>query len=59
MQRAQASVTATLVSFLIFALIAMAIFHARSTARMWMWMVGATMLLGGALALSLQVGGRL
>lgn len=59
MARAEASVAATLASFLIFAGIAIAIFYARSTARMWMWMTGATLLLGGALALSIQMGGRL
>jgi hypothetical protein len=59
LSRAEASMAATLPSFLIFAVIAIAIFHARSTVRMWLWMVGATVLLGGALALSLQMGGRL
>lgn len=58
LSRAEASVAATLTSFLIFAVIAMAIFHARSTAKVWVWMVGSTALLGGLLALSLQLGGR-
>jgi predicted lysophospholipase L1 biosynthesis ABC-type transport system permease subunit len=58
LSRAEASVAATLASFLIFALIAMAIFHARSTAKVWAWMIGSTALLGALLALSLQLGGR-
>lgn len=58
LSRAEASVAATLTAFLIFALIAMAIFHARSTARVWVWMIGSTALLAGLLALSLELGGR-
>lgn len=59
MARVEATVAATIASFLIFALIAMAIFHARSTPRVWAWMAGSITLLGGALALSIQWGGRM
>ncbi len=59
MAPAEATVTATLTSFLIFALIAMAIFHAQSTMRVWAWMIGGTTILGGLLALSISMGGRL
>lgn len=59
MAAAEASIAATLASFAIFALIAMAIFHARSTIRVWVWMTGATAVLGGALAMSIAIGGRL
>lgn len=58
LSRAEASITATLASFLIFALIAMAIFHARSTAKVWAWMLGSTALLGTLLTVSLHLGGR-
>ncbi|ALH82822.1 hypothetical protein [Sphingopyxis macrogoltabida] len=56
---AQASVGATLMSFAIFALIAMLCFAVRSTAKLWLVMVGA----GAALALAdwllILWGGRL
>jgi len=56
--RVEASIAATLLSFAIFPVIAMAIFYARSTLRAWLWMTGAIVLLGAALALSIQLGGR-
>lgn len=56
--RHEASVAALLTSFAIFAGIAMAIFYARSTVRMWLWMSGLTIAFGALLALSLQIGGR-
>jgi hypothetical protein len=37
--RVEAVTTATLLSFAVFALIAMAAFHARSAARAWMWLI--------------------
>lgn len=59
MPPADASVTATLASFAIFAVIALAIFMARSTARIWLWMIGSLLVLGGALWLSFITGARL
>src|SRR3546814_5893419 len=56
---AEASITATLTSFAIFAGIAMAVFHARSSARLWFWMIGAILVFGMGLALSISTGGRL
>src|SRR3546814_5325248 len=56
---AEASITATLTSFAIFAGIAMAVFHARSSGRLWFWMIGAILVFGTGLALSISVGGRL
>lgn len=38
--RAEAVITATLASFAIFAAISMAIFHAPSAARAWIWLAG-------------------
>jgi hypothetical protein len=58
MPRQEASVAAMLLSFAIFAGIAMAAFHARSGVRLWLWLGGLIVVLGGALALSLQLGGR-
>jgi len=55
----EASAAATLASFAIFAVIAMAVFQARSAGRAWLWMAGATLVLGGLLALSIHLGGRL
>ncbi|OYX65173.1 MAG: hypothetical protein B7Y88_10785 [Sphingomonadales bacterium 32-64-17] len=39
MDRVEAVTAATLLSFAVFALIAMAVFHARSAARAWMWLI--------------------
>jgi len=39
MDRVEAVTTATLLSFAVFALIAVAAFHARSAARAWMWLI--------------------
>src|SRR3546814_17301517 len=43
---AEASITATLTSFAIFAGIAMAVFHARSSARLWVWLIGVILVFG-------------
>lgn len=42
MDRVEAVTTATLLSFAGFALIAMAVFHARSASRAWMWLIVAS-----------------
>ncbi len=59
MPPAEASVAATLFSFALFALLALAAFAMRSVVRLWLWMTGVGILLGGGLWLSLATGGRL
>ncbi|MGE4431979.1 MAG: hypothetical protein AB7E05_14695 [Sphingobium sp.] len=59
MSPSEASVTATLLSYLIFAVLAMMIFAAGSARRMWLWLGGATGVLGLLLALSIHLGGRI
>lgn len=59
MRPSEASITATLLSYLIFAVLAMMIFAARSTRRMWLWLGSATVGLGLLLWLSIHFGGRL
>ena len=39
MDRVEAVTSATLLSFAVFALIAMNVFHARSATRAWMWLI--------------------
>lgn len=56
---ANASVTATLLSFAVFAIVALTAFGMRSVARIWIGMIVAALVLGGALWLSLMAGGRL
>lgn len=41
MVRAEAVTAATLASYAVFAVIAMAVFHAASPARAWCWLIGA------------------
>lgn len=41
MSRAEAVVAATLASYAVFASVSMAIFHARSAGRAWLWLVAA------------------
>ena len=41
MSRAEAVVAATLASYAIFASVSMAVFHARSAGRAWLWLVAA------------------
>lgn len=55
----EASIAATLLSYAVFAVIAMAAVAASSTVRLWLWMGGATLTLGALLWLSIQIGGRL
>ena len=59
MPPAEASVAATLFSFALFAGIALAAFAVRSVSRLWLWMLVSGAVAGGALWLSLMVGGRL
>lgn len=55
----QASVAATLLSFAIFALVAMLCFSVRSTAKLWLVMIGAGATLALADWLLILWGGRL
>lgn len=59
MAPAEASIAATLASFAIFAVIILAAFSARSVLRLWLWLGGAMLVLGGGLWLSIATGGRL
>lgn len=59
MAPAEASIAATLLSYAVFAVIAMAAIAASSITRLWLWMGGSIVTLGALLWLSLQVGGRL
>jgi molybdopterin-binding protein len=57
--RQEATIAAMLASFAIFAVIALAVFYARSAVRAWLWMIGAVIVLGALLALSLHMAPRL
>lgn len=59
MRPEEASVAATLLSFALFAMLALTAFAVRSVARLWLAMAGAGLLLGGGLWLSIAMGGRL
>lgn len=59
MRPAEASVAATLASFAIYAAILVAAFSARSVLRVWLWLGGAMLVLGGGLYWSILTGGRL
>lgn len=56
---AEASVAATLLSFALFALIALSAFGLRSLVRLWSSIGVAAAVMGGGLWLSIAVGGRL
>nr|WP_240511339.1 hypothetical protein [Novosphingobium panipatense] len=56
---AEASVTATLLSFAIFATIALFAFGLRSVTRLWLWLTVTAAICGGILWLSLSMGERL
>ena len=56
---AQASIGATLLSFVIFAGIAMAAFAVRSTLKLWLGLVAVGLLAGGFDWLLISIGGRL
>jgi hypothetical protein len=56
---ANASVAAMLASFALFAVLALTAFGVRSVTRLWCWMLGAGLVLGLGLWLSLASGDRL
>jgi hypothetical protein len=56
---ANASVAAMLASFALFAVLALTAFGVRSILRLWLWIAGASFVLGAGLWLSIAVGGRL
>ena len=56
---AEASVAATLLSFVVFATIALFAFGLRSITRLWLWLLVGGAVSGGLLWLSLGMGGRL
>lgn len=56
---ANASVAATLLSFALFAMLALVAFGMRSVRRIWVGAIGAGIVLGAGLALSFLAGGRL
>ncbi|PNU03429.1 hypothetical protein [Novosphingobium guangzhouense] len=56
---ANASVAATLTSFLLFAVLALVAFGVRSAGRLWLWLAGSGLLLGAGLWISLMAGARL
>ncbi|TCM15691.1 hypothetical protein EDF56_10919 [Novosphingobium sp. PhB165] len=55
----EASMAATLLSFAIFAVLALAAFGMRSVVRLWLWMLVSGAVMGGYLWFSLTTGGRL
>lgn len=59
MQPAEASIAATLLSFAIFAGVALVAFAVRSVTGLWLWMLVSGATAAGILWLSLVVGGRL
>tara|TARA_R100000988_G_C3877053_1_gene106549 strand:+ start:242 stop:430 length:189 start_codon:yes stop_codon:yes gene_type:complete len=54
----EASTAATLLSFLVFALLVLAAFSVRSILKLSIWMTGAGLVLGGMLWVSIAAGGR-
>lgn len=56
---AEASVTATILSFAIFATLALMAFGMRSIARLWLWIIVSGAVMAGLLWFSLSTGGRL
>lgn len=56
---ANASVAATLISFALFAVLALVAFGARSVVRLWLWLAGSGLVLGVALWFSLSAGARI
>ncbi len=55
--RDEALLAPTLVSFVIYAGIVMAVFHARSATRAWLWVIGASVPIAVLLAILLREGG--
>lgn len=56
---AEASVAGMLLSFAIFAILALVAFAVRSIARLWLWMAVSGSVMAGWLWFSLETGGRL
>jgi hypothetical protein len=56
---ADAVTAVTLVSFLIWAAVILVMFAVRSTAKAWLWLAVAALVLGAGLWASIQLGGRL
>lgn len=56
---AEASMAGTLLSFAIFATLALVAFGMQSIARVWLWMLASAAFMGALLWYSLLVGGRL
>ncbi len=55
----EAVTTTILASFLVYAVIVLAVFSAKSTLKVWLWIGGASAILGAGLWLSILTGGRL
>jgi hypothetical protein len=55
--RADAVLVATMLGFLLYAIVAMAAFYVRSVPRLWMALIVACAVLGGVLALTRGPGG--
>ncbi|MGF7151254.1 hypothetical protein FHS96_004917 [Sphingomonas zeicaulis] len=58
-ERVEAVTVSMLLSFLLYALILLGVFAARSVAKLWLWMASAAALAGAVLLASLWGGGRL
>jgi len=56
---ANASVAATLISFALFAVLALVAFGARSVVKLWLWLAGSGLTLGITLWFSLSAGARI
>lgn len=59
MPAVEATTAATLASFMIGAVIVMAVFTARSSTRIWLWLVAAACVLGGISIASIMLSGRI
>ena len=59
MPPSEATLAATLLSFALFAVIALTAFGVRSVVALWLWMLVACLVMGGILWLSIVDGGRL
>ncbi|AHE53152.1 hypothetical protein [Sphingomonas sanxanigenens] len=57
--RVEAVTVSMLISFLLYALILLWVFAARSVVKLWLWMAAAAMPAGTVLLISLWTGGRL
>ena len=59
MPASEATIAATLLSFVLLAVIALTAFSVRSVRALWLWMLRAGIVLGSSLWLSITMGGRL